>query len=352
MISFLSAKEALDLIIKKSRVHLYKPIQIAEILHRDRVYKDINLLDLDTYRTKSKGWRDVVSQELLGTVCSSSSRFQDNLFDENAMPPELLNELGKKNRETNGAIEAYIYRQFADRHFQLLTALNICLRTTYHEFKVKSLIDSFWAVPGLRRSLDKIYEIIVYSLFSVLVEKMQLKVEISVGEVHAALLQEFQDFAKMIMCLDFAHPTYVQDARVYRVGVTNAADRGLDMYSNWGPAIQIKHLSLDAELAEDIVASVSADRIVIVCKDAEKNTILSLLTQIGWRARIQSIVTEDDLVEWYEKACRGRYSDVLGSSLLETLANEIRKEFPSVACNSDPNVLRDRHYEELNIDML
>ena len=32
-----------------------------------------------------------------------------------------------------------------------------------------------------------------------------------------------------------------------------AADRGLDMYSNWGPAIQIKHLSLDVELAKNIV---------------------------------------------------------------------------------------------------
>ena len=37
------AKKALDKIINKSRIHLYKPIQIAEILYRDRIYKDINL---------------------------------------------------------------------------------------------------------------------------------------------------------------------------------------------------------------------------------------------------------------------------------------------------------------------
>ena len=48
----------------------------------------------------------------------------------------------------------------------------------------------------------------------------------------------------MVMCLDVNEHRAKQDARVYRVGVTNAADRGLDMYSNWGPAIQIKHLSL------------------------------------------------------------------------------------------------------------
>ncbi|MCI5981949.1 MAG: HaeII family restriction endonuclease [Bacteroidales bacterium] len=63
------------------------------------------------------------------------------------------------------------------------------------------------------------------------------------------------------------------------------------MYSNWGPAIQIKHLCLDVELAEAIVTNISSDRIVIVCKEAEKGVIVSLLTQIGWKSRIQNIIT-------------------------------------------------------------
>ena len=37
------AKAMLYDVIKKSRVHLYKPIQIAEILYRDRVIGDIDL---------------------------------------------------------------------------------------------------------------------------------------------------------------------------------------------------------------------------------------------------------------------------------------------------------------------
>lgn len=47
--TILEAKQALDKIISKSRVHLYKPIQIAEILYRDRVHGDIDLADLSTY---------------------------------------------------------------------------------------------------------------------------------------------------------------------------------------------------------------------------------------------------------------------------------------------------------------
>ena len=298
----IEAKAALDALIKKSRIHLYKPIQIAEILYRVRVYGDINPLNLEDYRTKSKRWRDEICRPLLGRVCTSSARFQDDLFNDNAVPPIIINELSKENNRTGGAVESYIYRRFTSKHDQLSEALSYCLNADKNTFNVKHFIDSFWNEPGLKRSLDKIYEIIVYALFSTLVEVLNLKVEVSVDESHLDILNEFEDFSKKVMCLDFSNPKHISEARVYRVGVTNAADRGLDMYSNWGPAIQIKHLCLDVSLAENIVNSVSSDRIVIVCKDAEKDIILSLLTQIGWRGRIQSIITESDLINWYKKS--------------------------------------------------
>lgn len=340
------AKKALDTVIVKSRVHLYKPIQIAEILYRIRVVGDVNPLNLEDYRTKSKRWRDDICRPLLGRVCTSSARFQDDLFNDNAVPPVMLNELSSENVRTGGAVEAYIYRQFTNKHDQLSDALLYCLDATKSTFDVKHFIDSFWNEPGLKRSLDKIYEIIVYALFSTLVDALNLKVEVSVDEEHFGILDEFADFSKKVMCLDFSNPTHMTDARVYRVGVTNAADRGLDMYSNWGPAIQIKHLSLDVSLAENIVNSVSSDRIVIVCKDAEKDIILSLLTQIGWRSHIQSIVTETDLVQWYEKALRGKFADLIGNNLISCLCDEIAEEFPSV--DEIPEVLKERHYENIS----
>lgn len=210
---------------------------------------------------------------------------------------------------------------------------------------MKAFIDSFWSEPGLRRSLDKIYEIIVYALFSTLVNALKLQVELSIDEKAYPLLKEFEDFSKKVMCLDFSNPLHIQDAKLYRVGVTNASDRGLDMYSNWGPAIQIKHLTLDVNLAENIVNSVSGDKIVIVCKDAEKSVIISLLSQIGWRSHIQSVVTENDLIKWYNKALRGKYSNALGEELLNCLIEEIEEEFPSV--DEVPKVLKQRHYENI-----
>lgn len=54
------------------------------------------------------------------------------------------------------------------------------------------------------------------------------------------------------------------------------------------------------------------------------------MSQIGWRSRIQSIVTENDLINWYEKALRGKYADIVGDKLMEILCSEIAEEFPSV----------------------
>lgn len=345
MISKVVAKEALDKIISKSRIHFYKPIQIAEILYRIRQHGDINPLNLEEYRNESKRWRDEVSIQLLGRRCTSSARFQDDLFNDNAIPPKVLNTLSHENLMTNGAVEAYIYRRFTNKHNQLFNALSYCRDSDKSNFSVIDFINSFWNEPGLKRSLDKIYEIVVYALFSALVESLNLKIELSVDESKFDILDEFKDFSQKVMCLDMTKPKFMQDAKIYRVGVTNAADRGLDMYSNWGVAIQIKHLSLDTTLAENIVSNISSNRIIIVCKDAEQDIIVSLMTQIGWRSRIQSIVTENDLANWYEKALQGKYADVVGDKLMETLCSEIAEEFPSVT--DLPDILKSRHYENI-----
>ena len=343
------AKAKLDKVISISRVHLYKPIQIAEILYHQRVVdQSLDLLDLESYRAQSKHWRDTMTGELLGCVCTSNSRFQDNLFNDNAVPPEALYVLGQENLRTGGAVEAYIYKRFDNKHEQLEDALLYCLTSTPTDFNVRKLLDSFRNEAGLKRSIDKVYEIIVFSLFDTLVKQLELTVDISVNENKIDLLREFEMFAQKVMSLDCNNLVHSDWAHVYRVGVANAADRGLDMYSNWGPAIQIKHLVLSEELAESIVDSVSSDRIVIVCKAAESSLIVSLLNQIGWKSKIQSVVTEDDLVEWYEKALRGTYSETMGTQLLETLCEQINLEFPSI--EQGRGILYKRNYKTIHDD--
>ena len=345
--TILEAKQALDKIISKGRIHLYKPIQIAEILYRDRIYGDIDLSDLNTYRNASKRWRDVVCLRFLGRTSTSSARYQDDVFNENAIPPSVLEILGAENKKNNGVVEKYIYDRFEQRFSQMSSGLNYCNTHDRNSFQVIDFINLFWNEPGLRRSVDKIYEIVVYSLFSALVESLKITVTVEANVAKQKLLEEFSDFAERVIRLSKERSKVTVNAKINRVGVTNAADRGLDMWANFGMAIQIKHLSLTEELAENIVSSVSSDRIVIVCKDSEEKLIVSLLTQIGWKSKIQSIITEKDLICWYDKALRGSFAKELGDKVLSTLYDEILLEFPATDCEDFNDFKHSRGYDSI-----
>lgn len=109
----MKAKESLDKIINKARVHFYKPFQVAEILRQHRLGYIDDLLDLESYKNPSKKWRNDVSMRLVGRCSTSSARYQDDLFNQFATPPEVLSELGKVNE--NGLVEAYIYYRFKEK---------------------------------------------------------------------------------------------------------------------------------------------------------------------------------------------------------------------------------------------
>jgi len=339
-----AAKEQLDVIITKGRVHLYKPIQVAEILHRDRTIRDIDLHDLSTYRTQSKGWRDVISQQLVGRMCSSSSKFQDNLFDENATPPEALVQLGIINRRTNGGVEAYIYHSFKDRLSQVDSAIEIVTGATPETFSVMGLIDSFIAQAGLRRSIDKVYEIIVYALFSTLLDALDIQVGVKIHHKDNELITEFSDFLEKVLDLGPEKTSNYQRAMVFRAGATNAADRGLDMWANFGPAIQIKHISLSSEIAGEIGSSISADRVVIVCKACEQELICSIIQQFGQSGKIQSIITDKDLITWYDKAMKGSHGNTIGTAILCRIHEELMHEFPSAGTSVLGTLMAERGY--------
>jgi type II restriction enzyme len=342
------AKKQLDIVIKKARIHLYKPIQIAEILRVHRLKQDFSLLNLETYRNQSKRWRDKVSQRLVGRICTSSARFQDNLFEENAMPPRLLSALGDENEKEDGKgmVEAYIYESIKSKFGTLEKLGDYLENSTPDSFRLSEFISGFVSDPGLKRSIDKAYEITVFALFDSLVRHLKIEVSIRMPEERKALLKDFEDFTKILLGIDSEKSEITAPARLYRVGVANAADRGLDMWANFGPAIQVKHLSLSEDLAKDIVGGVSADRIVIVCKSAEKTLIDRVLNQLGFSHRIQGIITQDDLERWYGKCFLDRYKENLGTTLLKNLVKEFYEEFPS-AGEALSQFIREREYDKI-----
>jgi hypothetical protein len=341
------SKLALDLVIRKSRVHLYKPIQIAEILFHHRTDKKLDLNDLESYRNISKRWRDEVSLRLVGRRSTSSQKYQDNVFEENAMPPDLLAKLGEFNKKNNGVAEAYIYRALESR-LSLVRAVEDRIKSsTPDNFSLKQLVGLFTEMSGLRRSVDKMYEILVYALFATIVRALKAQVTLELGNVDKETLKDFEHFVKIVFNIDANKTKLTLPAALYRVGVTNAADRGLDMWTNFGPAIQVKHLTLTPELAEDITDGIMTDRIIIVCVQSEKRTIEVLLKQVGWGTKIQGVITIDDLDEWYALCLSKKYRSSLGSKLLEDVWREFDAEFPSSAGIAP--FMKERGYDKLSI---
>lgn len=345
----MDSKLALDKVIKKSRVHFYKPIQIAEILYNDRVNKKLDLLDLESYRNSSKKWRDQITQKLVGRISTSSQKYQDNIFEDNAMPPRLLKELTSFNRENKGAVEAYIYENLQLKLASVYKVEKYIKESTSDRFNLDELLKFFVANPGLKRSVDKMYEIVVYALFSTIVRALKAEVVIDIGNKDVEVLKDFQKFIKMVLGLDVNMQKVSKPASLFRVGVTNAADRGLDMLSNFGPVIQVKHLTLTPELAEDITVGLAADSIIIVCIDAEKEAINTLLSQIGMESRIQGIITLSDLNEWYKLCLSKKYRSTLGQTLLSDLHREFETEFPS-SRGLEP-FIEEREYKNIKLPL-
>jgi len=327
--SIAEAKVAIDRVIKIGRIHLYKPIQIAEILYRARSQRDIDMADLETYRNPSKQWRDLISLRLVGNVSTSSQRYQDNLFEENAIPPRLLVELNIANIEGNGTVENYIYHRCKERWSLLIDSNQYLEESTPESFQLKELVSRFVQEPGLKRSIDKIYEIVVYALFITIVKELRASVSLELENPNPEIMADFNDFISMVLGITSDQTRISVPANLYRAGVANAADLGIDILTNFGPIVQVKHISLTREIVEDITDKVSAERIVIVCRDDEKYQIHSVLNQIGWRERIQGIITLNDLIHWYE-ICLSKYQNSMGNILIESLRREYAREFPLV----------------------
>lgn len=322
-------KRLLDRFIAKQRVALYKPIQVAEILYRVRqgelTVKDLHT-SIEKYRNPSKRWRDSVSQRLIGQVSTSSQKFQDNLFEANAIPPPLLARLASINRRLEGLVERYIYQQFRRRQTSILRLIDYLAKTSVEDFALERFLSEFHYEPGLRRSIDKAYEIVVYALFNTLVRRLQVTVQISAGKQDDHVFKAFEDFTRVVLGIDTEHPERIITAQLYRAGVANASDRGVDIWANFGPVIQVKHLTLTNEVADDIASEVASTQIVIVCKDAEKETIERILLQLA--QRVQGIVTQSQLNDWYQRALSSGFASPIGVDLLESLRIEFRNEFP------------------------
>jgi hypothetical protein len=343
MISINEAKNRLDKLINKARHRLYKPIQIAEILYKARTSKGIIPSKLETYRRVSNKWKAEVALRLFGREPVLNSRYEDQLFNKEIIPPQVLNELANANQ--NGIVEAYIYYRVGGTQLFLEKIRSHLEVIKPKEFDLVTFLKIFENENSLRRSIDKVYEILVYALFDVLVNHLGAEVTLSVSKDKIDIVKDFEKFTTIVLGIDSTNLSISQPARLFRLGVTNAADARIDMWANFGPAVQVKHITLDAKEGKRITEEVMADKIIVVCKYAEQKVIENIVNQIGLKEKIRGFITEKDLVSWY-KLCMEKYSNSIGKDVLCALSHEFDVEFPLAKSSDIEKFLKERGYSK------
>lgn len=325
-----SAKAKLDHVINIGRVEMYKPIQIAEVLRIARTSKEIDLADVETYRIKSRRWRDGVTYALFNKRSTSSVRYQDDVWNNSAVPPAAMVALGKANA-TDAVVEAYIYSFIIGKNKELAIAVStVTSLKSVHQ--VEALLSTFDS-PTLTSSADRLYEILAAAVFKT--ELSQTSYTISVDRPRGSTKEMSVD---ILVDLVASHPMPLV---VERLGHTNAADAGLDMWTNFGVAVNVKRRLLTAQLLDQIVTDTPIGSLHIVCVDIDlpANTRLKKLRESGLRI---SITTQRDLMNSSRKLLARAPTS---ATFVKNLTEAFDKEFPMARTLED--FARERGYSSV-----
>lgn len=155
---------------------------------------------------------------------------------------------------------------------------------------------------------------------------------------------------QLLLGVDAAAPSITVPARLYRVGGANSRDGGVDLWANFGPAIQVKYIALDVQITQPIVESISAEHIVIVCKDADKPAIQAVLTQVGLGGRVRGIITKADLARWYDLALGPKHAADMAVPLFKALLAEFDDEFTLADPAAIDKLTKERGYDKLKLE--
>jgi len=256
------AKRKLDRVIQLSRVEMYKPIQIAETLREINLDKKLDPLKLETYRNLSRELRNKITRQLIGKISTSSMRFQDDLWNESAVPPSALEILSNRNSKSS-IVEEYIYQHVYAKNAHLIE-IRKKLDDISSIKQIKAMFDSFDS-PGLRTSADRLYEVFVLSVLQTDLEDSDYKLSVAGSKTSV----KGNGAKKLIRATE----GQVRELMLAKIGHTNAADAGLDIWTNFGVVISVKNYNLDAELFEKVLSDTPIGFLVIVCETLNANLL-------------------------------------------------------------------------------
>lgn len=127
------------------------------------------------------------------------------------------------------------------------------------------------------------------------------------------------------------------------------ANAALFLLADFGPAIQVKHVTLDESKAKPIAEAISADQMVIVCDKMEKASIEAVMKQVGLASRVRGFITKADLTRWYDLALSQRHAKDMAAPLFDALLAEFDDEFSLADPAAIDAMMREREYDKLTL---
>ena len=340
------AKDEIDTMIDNARFRCFRPIRVAEILYHSRTEGGFDLSDPQTYRVGSGRWRDEIAKELTGKGSSSSKSYQKDFLD---LISRALPALDQLNKQNPGIVENYIYRRLKeDKWGGLIDARSYVNDADVTDFSLEEYM-SLTEESGLQE--DALMEIAVYALFSAVAEFLEAKAKLELENPDEEVLRDFDRFVEIFLGVNKESPSLETLVRIHRAGSgTYSSDKGVDIGTNFGTMVQVKHVSLTHSTARKIEDQTYVDRIVVVCREADKEIIDNVAKQLGYD-KIRAIVTLQDLIKWYDTAFE-EYRDSIGAGLLENLRTEFNDEFTegSFRIPRMDEFMQERGYDEEQLE--
>ncbi len=278
--------------------------------------------DHETYRCASKHWRDVISTRLVGSNSRSNGSWQDNLFPGQSTP-RMLAVLARENRRLGGAIEAYIYRRIGELYGSIGELVISIENSDPNEFSLRQFLDQC-CQSQLQRVKERIYEIIACAIIATLTKFLDVQVIATVSAKRFQLVANDEILLGAVLGMPNGKPKRTAAGRLSRLGLTSAADGGVDIVSNFGFIAQVKHAALDDRLLSKLYAAVQIEGMAVICRSAT----FSSPSDSG-SPNTFSVITQDDLVRWSDRIVRGDFGLGAADFLCESLTAGLRLEFPA-----------------------
>jgi hypothetical protein len=170
--------------------------------------------------------------------------------------------LSKANHK-GSKVEEYIYQHVYAKNAHLIEIRKKLDKISSIK-QIQTMFNSFDS-PGLRTSADRLYEVFVLSVLQTGLEDSNYSLSITGSKISVK-----GNSAKKLIT---ATEGQGKELTLAKIGHTNAADAGLDIWTNFGVVISVKNYNLDAELFEKILSDTPVGFLVIVCETVDSGLL-------------------------------------------------------------------------------